>query len=105
MNCVRTVASSLLIERYTLSRIYTKGAHIESEQDQLTTLVPRAIDELRSAIVTEMIKKLTSKLINLNSDNEAEAAEIMEQLACWKEYQKQLGKLLGERIILPKQRF
>lgn len=104
-NDVRTVASSLLIERYTLSRIYTKGAHIESEQDQLTTLVPRAIDELRSAIVTEMIKKLTSKLINLNSDNEAEAAEIMEQLACWKEYQKQLGKLLGERIILPKQRF
>lgn len=102
---VRNVASSLLIERYTLSRIYTKGAHIESEQDQLTVLVPRAIDELRSAIVTEMIKNLTAKLIGLKPDEVTEAAEIMEQLSCWKEYQKQLGKLLGERIILPRQRF
>lgn len=104
-NDVRTVASSLLIERYTLSRIYSKGAHIESEQDQLATLVPRAIDELRSAIVTEMIKNLTAKLICLKPEDETTAAEIMKQLSCWKEYQKQLGKLLGERIILPRQRF
>jgi len=104
-NDVRTVASALLLERYTLSRIYSKGTHIESEQEQLTTLVPRAIDELRSAIVTEMIKNLTSRLINLSPDDVTTAAEIMEQLSCWKEYQKQLGKVLGERIILPRQRF
>ncbi len=104
-NAVRSVASELLIERYTLSRIYTKGAHVESEQDQLQTLVPRAVNELRSAIVTGMIKDLTSKLMNLPAEDFESAASIMEQLAGWKDYQKQLGKMLGERIILPRQRF
>ena len=104
-NAVRSVASELLIERYTLSRIYTKGAHVESEQDQLQTLVPRAVNELRSAIVTGMIKDLTSKLKNLPAEDFESAASIMEQLAGWKDYQKQLGKMLGERIILPRQRF
>ena len=98
-NAVRSVASELLIERYTLSRIYTKGAHVESEQDQLQTLVPRAVNELRSAIVTGMIKDLTSKLKNLPAEDFESAASIMEQLAGWKDYQKQLG------IILPRQRF
>lgn len=104
-NTVRSVASELLIERYTLSRIYTKGAHVESEQEQLQTLVPRAVNELRSAIVTGMIKDLTYKLMNLPAEDFESAATIMEQLAGWKEYQKQLGKMLGERIILPRQRF
>lgn len=104
-NTVRTIASELLVERYTLSRIYSKGTHIESEQDQLQTLVPRAVNELRSAIVGGMIKDLTARLITLAPDDDAAAAEIMEQLAGWKEYQKQLGKILGERIILPRQRF
>ncbi len=104
-NTVRTIASELLVERYTLSRIYSKGTHIESEQDQLQTLVPRAVNELRSAIVSGMIKDLTARLITLAPDDDAAAAEIMEQLAGWKEYQKQLGKILGERIILPRQRF
>ncbi len=104
-NTVRTIASELLVERYTLSRIYSKGTHIESEQDQLQTLVPRAVNELRSAIVGGMIKDLTARLITLAPNDDAAAAEIMEQLAGWKEYQKQLGKILGERIILPRQRF
>ena len=104
-NTVRTVASELVVERYTLSKIYTHGAHVESEQEQLQTLVPRAINELRSAIVSGMIKELTTKLINLPPDDVDSAAAIMEQLLTWKDYQKQLGKMLGERIILPRQSF
>ena len=104
-NTVRTVASELVVERYTLSKIYTRGAHVESEQEQLQTLVPRAINELRSAIVSGMIKELTTRLINLPPDDIDSASAIMEQLLNWKDYQKQLGKMLGERIILPRQRF
>ena len=99
------MASELVVERYTLSKIYTRGAHVESEQEQLQTLVPRAINELRSAIVSGMIKELTTRLINLPPDDIDSASAIMEQLLNWKDYQKQLGKMLGERIILPRQRF
>ncbi len=102
-NDVRDTASALLVERYTLSRIYAKGTHLESEQEQLATLVPRAVNELRSAIVSEMIKELTGKLLKLAPDDATSAADIMEKLAGWKEYQKQLGKILGERIILPRE--
>ena len=101
---VRTTASALLVERYTISKIYTKGSHIESEQDQLQTLVPRAVNELRSAIVSGMIKELTTRLMSIEPTDIDSAAGILEQLSSWKEYQKQLGKILGERIILPRQR-
>lgn len=100
-NDVRTVANELLVERYTLSRIYSRQGKIETEQDQLRNLVPRAVFELRSAIVAGMIKNLNKQLMSLGDDDGTRAAEILEDLARYKAYQQRLGKMLGERIILP----
>lgn len=99
---VRRVANELLPERYTLSRIYEKGAHYESEQNQLNTLVPRAVCELRSAIIAGIIKDLTVQLATISPENADEMINIMAQINQWKEFQRTMSKQLGERIILPK---
>lgn len=100
-NDVRTIATELLVERYTLSRIYTKQGKVETEQEQLRNLVPRGVFELRSAIVGGMIKDLNKQLMELTEDDGSRAAEILASLAQCKAFQQKLGKMLGERIILP----
>lgn len=101
---VRATASELIVDRYALSRFYTKQGDKIAEQDQLTTLVPRAIYELRNAIVSDMIRDLTMRLVNLAADNADEAAALLEQITQYKEYQRRLAEVLGDRIILPKGR-
>ncbi len=74
---------------------------VESERDQLRILVPRAINELRAAIVGDMITQLTKELSTLPASSSERAAEIMQQICTYKEFQRKLVKALGERIILP----
>lgn len=99
---VRTTANSLLVERYTLSRIYTKQENVETEQDQLHILVPRAIFELRNAILSDMLSGLSRQLAELKPEQVDEALEIMKKIGEYKELQRELVKILGERIILPR---
>ena len=100
-NDVRRIATELLVERYTLSRIYSRQGKIETEQDQLRNLVPRAVFELRNAIVAGMIKDLNKQLMNLTDADSDKAGEILSNIAQYKAFQKKLGKMLGERIIMP----
>lgn len=99
---VRKTASTLLMERYTLSRIYTKQENIESEQDLLPDLVPRAIYELRNAIMALRLRDLETELGTLDASNIDKAQEIIMQIAELQQVQRDLLKALGERIILPK---
>ncbi|MCH5222343.1 MAG: DNA primase [Muribaculaceae bacterium] len=99
---VRKTALELLFDRYVLSRIYAKQGNIESEQDQLPTLVPRAIYELRNAILSDIIAKLTQQLATLDPSQGPQAIEILKQISEHKELQRKLAEVLGERIILPK---
>ncbi len=99
---VRNTANALLVERYTLSRIYSKQENVETEQDQLHVLVPRAIFELRNAILSDMLAELSGQLAALNPAQADEALEIMKKIGEYKELQRELVKILGERIILPR---
>lgn len=99
---VRNTAVELMVDRYTLSKIYSRQGECESEQDMLGRLVPRAIYELRNAIVSDLIADLTRKLSDLNAADTNAAIEIMQQINEYKTYQCTLLEALGERIILPK---
>lgn len=101
---IRVVANELLPEKYQLSKIYYRTAVVESEQDQLPMLLMRALTEYRSAIISNMISELTKRLLALDVSDTESIMAIMTELAQWKEMQKELGKVLGERIILPKMR-
>ena len=99
---VRKTALELLVDRYTLSRIYSKQGNIESEQDLLPILVPRAIYELRNAILSDIINDLTQQLASLTTGQSDMATELLKQISEHKALQQKLAGVLGERIILPK---
>ena len=65
-------------------------------------LVPRAIFELRNAILSDMLAELSGQLAALNPAQADEALEIMKKIGEYKELQRELVKILGERIILPR---
>lgn len=99
---IRKTAVELLVDKYTLSRIYTRqGAAVETEEEQLHALVPRAIGELRHAIVSGIIADLTARVAQLQPHQAEQALEIMQQISDYKQIQRQLANALGERIILP----
>ena len=98
---VRNTALELLVDRYTISRFYTRQGDNLSEQAQLPSLVPTAIYELRNAIVSDIIKDLTMQLSGLPADRAEEAFAIMKEIQERKELQRRLTKALGDRIILP----
>ena len=102
-DAVRTTAVELMVDRYTLSKIYTKQG-VSTEQDQLPTLVPRAIIELRNAIVADIITDLTRRLATEGASDPEKAMEIITQIGEYKEFQRRLAEILGDRIILPRQK-
>lgn len=99
---VRTTANALLFERYTLSRIYTKQENVETEQNRLHELVPRAVYELRNAILSVNLRSLASELAALAADDTVRAQELINEIQELQAVQRDLVKTLGERIILPR---
>lgn len=99
---VRNTAVDLMVDRYTLSKLYTKQG-VSTEQDQLSTLVPRAIIELRNAILADIITDLTRQLAQSAADPQ-KASELIAKITEYKDFQHRLAKILGDRIILPSRR-
>ncbi|MDE6279656.1 MAG: DNA primase [Paramuribaculum sp.] len=97
---VRKLSTELAAERYQLSRIHTKYSHVETERERLSTLVPRAVYELKYAQVELSIKKAGHelRLAQASGDNDA-IMTVMQQLIELNDVKKLLAKYLGERIV------
>lgn len=100
-DALRTVANELAADRYTLSRIYDRQGGVETEEQQLRMLVPRAVNELRAAIVRNLLDGLNKQLAALGASEVDKACELMQQIVAYKDYEKKLVQTLGERVILP----
>ncbi|MDR1517225.1 MAG: DNA primase [Dysgonamonadaceae bacterium] len=102
---INKLASDLLGDRYTLSKIHAKsiGEAIDSkdsrlaEENLLETLVPRAINELKNAFILQKIKAVKQAI---NTTRDDEQMELVRQLKELQEIKKVLAKVLGERIVL-----
>jgi len=101
---VRRISTDLISERYVLSKIHTKFAHVESEEEQLATLVPRAIYELKAAILAGYIDDTKKKLAAVSPGDKKTFDELLHTIVEYQELQKEFAKTMGERIILPKHR-
>lgn len=100
-NTVRSLATTLISEKYVLSKIYTKdNQKVETERDLLPTRVPRAIYGLKSARLQWDERELRNKLIN--NSGEVDTQEILQTLQNMRKIIAEIAKFLGERIILPK---
>ncbi|MCM1522122.1 MAG: DNA primase [Muribaculaceae bacterium] len=96
---VRNLATELVVERHVLSNVHTKYAHIPSERELLADLVPRALFELKNAILKTEIKRAFDRLRDCTGD-ENETIKVMTELKRLEEKRKEVSKLIGDRVIV-----
>lgn len=98
---IRTLATELIIDKYQLSKIHTKFAKIETEQEKLFDLVPRKIFELKDAVLRLRIQDVRASLKQACSD-ERETRELLKKQKELEDIRRELAKLIGDRVIAPR---
>lgn len=98
---VRNLASDLVVERHILSKVHTKYAKVDTEQDLLGELVPRALHELKDAILWTRLDDTRKELAACASDYES-ALALMRRLQKIENARSELAKLIGDRVIAPR---
>jgi DNA primase len=100
---IRRITTDLVSERHILSKVHTKYTKIETEQDRLTDLVPRAILGWKDAILDCNIRDIQNQLKDKNITKDADVTrELMAKNIELNLIKKELAKYLGERIIAPR---
>lgn len=98
---IRNIATQLVIDKYQLSKVHSKFTKVETEEERLPELLPRAIFELQDAILELQIRDLEKQLQTFSSDP-VKAKEIMSRLMEKMKIRQEFAQFLGERIIVPK---
>ena len=99
-NEISLQAADLINDRHQLSKIHTKFQVVAREIDTLGELIPRAIFELKDAIVARRIDELRNEL--RAATDEEKVTHIMKEITQYMEVRKELARYLGERIVTPK---
>ncbi len=99
---VRTLATELVVETHILSKVHTKYARVATEREQLAELVPRALYELKDAIIRVEIRALMDRLKTLPPDDFEALRGVMLQLKALEEKKKEVSKLIGDRVVAPR---
>lgn len=100
---ISRIATDMVAEKYQLSKIHTKYATIEEEKDKLFDLVPRALFELKDAIIRLDIKRINDEIKTAALAGDMELTfSLMEEVTEKNQLRAVLAKELGERIITPR---
>lgn len=100
---IRKTATDLMLDRHALSKMFSKYTHVETEREQLHTLVPRAVYEYKAAILAGFIDDLNRQLNEaVKEGDNAKITGLISSIADYKQIQKDFAKTIGERIILPR---
>lgn len=95
---IRTLALELVPETHILSKYHTKYAHVPTDAERVAELVPRAIYELKDALLVGRLKSLTEQLRHTTDTD-----TILSLMNSQKEImllRSELAKYLGERTIV-----
>lgn len=102
---IRNVATDLVVERHQLSKIYFKNnTKVETEEDRLDELVPRALLELKYDIARCFFYDLSQKIQQMQQqpDYDLDAIlELMGQQRRWQQFCADLATKIGERVYEP----
>lgn len=102
-DAVRTLTTTLVSEKYVLSKIHTKHSHVETERDLLSTKVPRAVYGLKNALLEWREKQLRLQMAQAAAQGQNDRVmELMQQQLELRQIIADLAKYLGERIVLPR---
>ncbi len=102
---IRRLTTDLVSDRYQLSKIHTKHAHIETEEERLYSLVERAVYELKDAVLECQQRSIRRKIKDLCSQpgyNPSEVLALMQENKRVTEIKAEFAKFLGERIVAPR---
>lgn len=97
---VRNTVTRLVSDPYQLSKVHTKYAQIETEQQRLTDLVPRAIYELKDAILAQRINYTRQQLASTTDTDTVN--DLMTELIDLTKLHNEFARYLGERIVTPR---
>lgn len=98
---IARLATDLVTDKYTLSKVHSKMKRVETDAERLNDLAPRLIYEYKNSIILDLIKhKLRDMKIASDAKDYARASEIMKEYADLENVKNQLAKTLGERIII-----
>ena len=95
---IRNVATELIAEKHRLSRVHSKFAHVATEDEKLAELVPRAVFELKDAILRLQIEQINKQISSGEGDTQSLFRELMEKMKIRSEF----ARYLGDRIITPR---
>jgi DNA primase len=98
---ISLLAADLVSEPYELSKYHARFQELDSDEDKLDELVPRVLEDLKFAIVCDEAKKLEQGLKQAQQNkNDVEIDRITRELLDLHEIKRNLGKRLGERIVV-----
>lgn len=101
---VRRITTDLVSSRHKLSKIHTKYAKITGEEERLYELLPRAVYNLKEALIECDIRGTMKKIGDAYAAAERDfdkVRSLMQRIAELNEMKKELAKYLGERILSP----
>jgi ABC-type phosphate transport system auxiliary subunit len=101
---IRKVATDLIVDRHQLSKIYFKNTKVDSEEDRLDELVPRALLELKYDISRCFFNELSQQIQQMQQqpDYDLDAIlELMAQQRRWQQFSVELATKIGERVYEP----
>lgn len=102
---VRRISNELVPDKYVLSKVHTKYATIEKEEDRLGDIIPRAIAEWKDAILGCRLDEIKSYIGSLDPHTdgyEANLTSLLQQAAEIMRLRKQFAVFMGERVISPR---
>lgn len=100
---ISLLAVDLVSEKYQLSKVHTKFQKVETETDRLWELIPRAIYELKNAILEQSIKQIQEQLKEATqAKDDQRVNELIEQNVELNRVRTTLAKQIGDRIISPR---
>ncbi|MDE7136026.1 MAG: hypothetical protein K2N91_05295, partial [Muribaculaceae bacterium] len=102
---IRAITTELGTSRHKLSKYHSKFSHVETEQERLFDLLPRAIYGLKNARLSARHKELQTRLSELSKapsyDPEA-TINVMLEMKELEQQRREYASLLGDRVVLPK---
>lgn len=96
---IRIATTDLVVEKHVLSKIHTRYSHVNSERERLIDLLPRAVLELKFAILNTRIDEIQAEI--RSHSNDESVITLLEQQAKLYDIRRQFAKYLGERIVTP----
>ena len=95
------MAADLVSEPYELSKYHSRFQKLEVDADKLDEIIPRVLEDLKYAIVSNEANQLESDLKKAQRDkNDAEVDRLSMALYQLQQTRRDLGKRLGERIVI-----